>query len=1054
MAKELAIGLVIGAALSGGFKATFNQAQKTVQGLGDRLAKSYQSQSRLSTRIERAQQKQLALQQRISLAYASGDRNVDKLVRRYERMQQAIGRVVTKQQQFTAAIQRAEQAQKTLQSTIDRQQARKEQRQELGASVMKSSATATAIALPVWSAVKTYTEQEESANNLKIAMMKADGTFGEFDEISKIAGDLGNELPGTRKDFYDLARALKNQGISDAALKRGGLATSAKLNVLLDMDQMAGGEFFAKMMEAHKLSEAEMGVAADDLQRAMFAAGMNKEQMYGAMAYYASNVRSMKLTGRENTRKIFAIEGLAAQQGMEGTSFGTGFSTMLDRMNKGPKMLAEAKKGMKAEAAELMDKSGVKFEFWDKKGNFKGIDAMIGELEKLDVIRKKFGDEGAGLVAEGLFGVEGKRLALLLAEKGLPGLQDFLNKMQAQASLEDRIAQKTKTLSSALEALGGVWESAVGTFGSAFADDIKSFANTAQNFIEQTLTPWIEQHKSLIKWGVATAMGLASLSTAVFALRFAFSGLFSVGAALKLPMQLLKAYQAAKAVESLGGSVSRFTRLSKGIGWAFTVFKSGLSGLARGGVSVASVLGGMLVRGATLAGKAVLFLGRAMLANPIGLAVTAIALGAYLIYQYWEPIKAFFGDLWTNIKTFFNSGISNITATILNWSPLGLFYKVFAGVLSWFGIDLPNNFTAFGKNIIDGFVNGITNTWTLAKEKIGELGDGIKSWFAEKLGIYSPSRVFMGYGENTVDGLVIGVAKSAVKAAGAVTGVGEQMQQAMPKTLSAPVVETATKIATAAPKAVTTAPRSITSQAQQLSALAAKQVTASTTPVKTNKAKPIKPKTANQRRVNRQAADKATAALTASYLPVHLRRQLSQTQKIAKSPASRTKTAQAMKPTVLPKPQTEKPAQSMSVTQATKPIVALPAPTVLTQKQAISAADSTSLFGQMWRGLKDIASATVLPKPQAEKPVMSNFAPKQTAKTQYESLQHTMQAQNMHTAPQAHDGIVVNFNPTINVSGTSNQSMAEQVQQGLQMSLREFEQLINRVVDQKMRRAY
>ncbi|BDE02939.1 hypothetical protein [Pasteurella multocida] len=40
------------------------------------------------------------------------------------------------------------------------------------------------------------------------------------------------------------------------------------------------------------------------------------------------------------------------------------------------------------------------------------------------------------------------------------------------------------------------------------------------------------------------------------------------------------------------------------------------------------------------------------------------------------------------------------------------------------------------------------------------LGEGIKSWFAEKLGIHSPSRVFKGYGVNVVEGLAIGMNKS------------------------------------------------------------------------------------------------------------------------------------------------------------------------------------------------------------------------------------------------------------------------------------------------------
>ena len=73
------------------------------------------------------------------------------------------------------------------------------------------------------------------------------------------------------------------------------------------MDQEQGGEFFAKMMESHGLSEAELGASADDLQRAMFAAGMKKDDMYGAMTYYASNVRSMKLTGRENSQKFMLL---------------------------------------------------------------------------------------------------------------------------------------------------------------------------------------------------------------------------------------------------------------------------------------------------------------------------------------------------------------------------------------------------------------------------------------------------------------------------------------------------------------------------------------------------------------------------------------------------------------------------------------------------------------------------------------------------------------------------------------------------------------------------
>lgn len=50
-----------------------------------------------------------------------------------------------------------------------------------------------------------------------------------------------------------------------------------------------------------------------------------------------------------------------------------------------------------------------------------------------------------------------------------------------------------------------------------------------------------------------------------------------------------------------------------------------------------------------LVGRAILVLGRALIANPIGLMITAIAGSAYLIYQNWEPIADILSDLWGRI---------------------------------------------------------------------------------------------------------------------------------------------------------------------------------------------------------------------------------------------------------------------------------------------------------------------------------------------------------------------------------------------------------------------
>lgn len=866
MANNLAIGMIIGASLSSGFHNAFSGAKKKLEQLEQAVTKNQQSHSKLGSELTALRTKQAALYAEMSRASSKGGTGLALMQQEYKKIAREIANISREQRKWGAELEKSIAKQSKLRNAMANHTQAKENRDELKGKMLGTLATAAVGA----GVMKTYMEQEEAANNLKIAMMKADGSFGKFEEIGKIADTLGTDLPGTKKDFYKLAMALKKQGISDNVLTGGALKTSAELNVLLDMDQQGGGEFLAKFMESHRLSENELPQAADYLQRAMFAGGLSKEQMYESMKYYASKLNSMKLTGAENTEKVLAIEAMAGQQGLEGSTFGTGLNMMLSRMNKGPEMIAQAKKGMKAEARDMMEAVGVEFNFWDKNGAFKGIDGMLAEMSKFEKIRKKFGDKGVGLVSEELFGIEGGRLADILAQKGQKGLDEMLTKMRDQASLQDRINQKTGTLGSALEALGGAWETAVGSIGSVFAEDIKGFAKGLQTSIEW-LVPFISKHKEAIK--------------------------------------------------IIGG------------------FAAGIIAL-RGVLQV----GSFAIQTATMAMNALKI---ATMTNPIGLIIGMIAAGAYVIYSNWATIGPWFSNLWTNITTYFNNfwtwvqgvwagvtgwvssvwggvstffsslwvnigtffsnGITNLGNLISAFNPLSLFQTVFSTVLSWFGIDLPNTFSGFGQNIIDGLVNGISNAWNLAKEKVTELGSGIKNWFAEKLGIHSPSRVFMGFGQNTVEGLAIGMEKSL------------------------PLAE--------------------------------------------------------------QSSKSLSSAVT--FEPV-----LNTVKTIA------------------------------------KPILG----------------EKKGFFGSLWDDISFGANlvGSLFGMGQSNDARTPSFNPNAQAEP-YQSLQNAYQERQQANSQ---SGITVHFNPTININGNQSQAVMEQVQQGLNMSLVEFERLLNRVLDQRQRRAY
>ncbi|WP_406643538.1 phage tail tape measure protein [Pectobacterium brasiliense] len=138
--------------------------------------------------------------------------------------------------------------------------------------------------------------------------------------------------------------------------------------------------------------------------------------------------------------------------------------------------------------------------------------------------------------------------------------------------------------------------------------------------------------------------------------------------------------------------------------------------------------------------------GRMLLMNPIGLAVTAIVGAVYLIYRYWEPISAFFKNLWSQVSQAFNAGweaLSNavsggvvgITALLLDWSPFGVLYSIFADAVSELGIQLPGSLSELGGVIIDALVKGLISYFPELKNVLKTIDEFIPDSVKNFLGI-------------------------------------------------------------------------------------------------------------------------------------------------------------------------------------------------------------------------------------------------------------------------------------------------------------------------------
>jgi len=105
------------------------------------------------------------------------------------------------------------------------------------------------------------------------------------------------------------------------------------------------------------------------------------------------------------------------------------------------------------------------------------------------------------------------------------------------------------------------------------------------------------------------------------------------------------------------------------------------------------------------------------------------------------------------------------------------FFTDLQATVEGFGDRMRTAAAELGKQLIEGITEGIRNAWNALKAAIGGVADSIKTTFKNLLGIHSPSKIFEGYGKQTVEGYGKGV---EAKQGGAQQSVNEMAPSAPP----------------------------------------------------------------------------------------------------------------------------------------------------------------------------------------------------------------------------------------------------------------------------------
>lgn len=539
------------------------------------------------------------------------------------------------------------------------------------------------------------------------------------------ARKLGAETMFSAGDAASGQAFLAMAGFTPKAIQDAmpGLLDMAKAG---DMDLGRTADIASNILGGFRIDPSQMGNVADVLTKAFTTSNMTLEMLGSTMSY----VGPVAATAGMGLEEAAAMAGLLGNVGIQATKSGTTLRAMLLRLSApmGPAQKAMKELGISAK---------------DSEGNVRNITTVLGEVAKatekmgtgdrLEYFKAIFGEEPAAGMAE------------LINQAGAGGILKYLEVVENSAGAAGRTAKiMADNLTGDLDELfSGLDEVRIELFDQQNGP-LREFVQGLTEMVGR-IGAWVREHPTLTAQILKTVAGLGLLLAVMGGITLTLASILGPFAMVRYGMMLL-------GIKSLG-----------------------------------------MVAALKTVGTVLLWLGRVALMNPIGLIITALAATA-LIYENWDAVKAYFinlwpqitagfSSLWAEVKAGLNGGLSGIAATIINFSPMGLFYRAFAGVLSYFGVDLPAKFTDFGKNIIQGLINGFTSLFPNVAKLIGDMAAKLPEPVRKALGIHSPSRVFAQLGGFTMAGLGQGLAKGEGAVLKQVASTAKQLTAAGAATL-------------------------------------------------------------------------------------------------------------------------------------------------------------------------------------------------------------------------------------------------------------------------------
>lgn len=488
-------------------------------------------------------------------------------------------------------------------------QANLARRSELRGQMVDAVALGATAGTPIVAAAKFETAMLGVSKQLDGARDSAGKLTPKYYEMATAIQQMGRELPIPTNKIAEMTAAGLRMGVAgDQVLEF--VRRSAEMATAFEMPESELAESMGKIAGLYKIPIPAIGSLADTINYLDDNAISKGGDIIDFLTRVGGVASSVKITGNE----MSALGSTLLTLGERTENAGTATNAMFQK-------LAAAEKGSKKfiSAMREIGLSPTKIQ--------KGmqVDAMGTMLKVLDAIGKLDDDKRLGVMVE-LVGLEHSDTMAKLA-----GNTEELRKQLALANSEAAKGSMSREFQARMQTTNAQWDLMKNRV-SELAVNIGSVLLPALNNTMSVIGPvvssvaeWARENPRLTQAIVGTATALVTLRLGSLVAGYAFT--FLRGGLLNTVGLFYRVIPAAIAAGSATGAAAAGPTL---LGRAFM-----------------------------FAGKGVLWLGRTLLMNPIGLAVTAIGAAAFLIYQYWEPIRGFFTGLWADI--------TNTARTAFDW---------------------------------------------------------------------------------------------------------------------------------------------------------------------------------------------------------------------------------------------------------------------------------------------------------------------------------------------------------------------------------------------------